>query len=166
MYQLNRKLGVLILVVFSAGLITAQSTTPAGVDPAAALKEADLEFCRSVQEHGLEGWMSYFAENSTIGPSDAPVQGKEAIRAIFAKVFARQDLNFQWVPTAGEIFGSGELGYTSGHARMTYLENGARRERTSRYVTVWAKQRDGSWKVIGDFGAADLSPVAAPVSCR
>ena len=28
-------------------------------------------------------------------------------------------------------------------------------ERTGRYLTVWKKQKDGSWKVVWDGGAAD-----------
>ena len=134
-------------------------------DSGAALKQADLAFCRAVQERGLEGWMSYFADDAVIGPVEPPVRGKDAIRAFYAKVFARQNLDFQWIATAGEIFPAGDLGYTSGRGHMTYIENGQRKERNSRYVTVWQKQHDNSWKVIADFGSA-APPSAEPVTCK
>ena len=136
-------------------------------DTAASLKQADLAFCRAVQDRGLEGWMSYFADDAVIGPADPPVRGKDAIRAFYSKVFARQNLDFQWIATTEEIFPAGDLGYTSGRARMSFVESGQRKERTSRYVTVWQKQHDNSWKVIADFGSGGpASPGDQPVTCK
>jgi ketosteroid isomerase-like protein len=166
MNQRGTTIAMTVLLMLASRLVVAQDTKTPGADPAVSVKHADLEFCRSVQERGLEGWMSYFETDAVIGPSNPPARGKDAIRAIYSKVFARQNLEFQWVPLTGEVFGSGDLGYTSGRARMSYVENGALKERTSRYVTIWAKQADGTWKVIADFGASDPSPQNVRIECK
>lgn len=165
MGPLQNSIAITILLISALPCI-AQRPPAAGTDSAAAIKQADLQFCRDVQQRGLDGWMSYFTADAIIGPGDTPIRGKEAIRTIYSRVFARQNLDFQWVPTAGEIFGSGNLGYTTGRAHMSYIDNGKAKERTSRYVTIWAKQSDSTWKVIADFGAPDPTPQDTTVRCK
>jgi ketosteroid isomerase-like protein len=42
-----------------------------------------------------------------------------------------------------------------GNAVFTgYREDGARIQRFSKYLTVWKKQRDGSWRYVVDGGSA------------
>ena len=167
--QIAVLLGILAIVIIQGGFSARPHSfqTRSEADTGAPLKHADLSFCRAVQDHGLEGWMSYFADDAVIGPADPPVRGKDAIRAFYAKMFARQNLDFQWVPTTEEIFPTGDLGYTSGRAHIAYLENGQHKERTSRYVTIWQKQHDNTWKVIADFGSGGpASPGDPPVTCK
>jgi len=167
--QIAALFGILAIVIMQGGFAARPHSfqTRSEADTGTSLKHADLSFCRAVQDRGLEGWMSYFADDAVIGPADPPVRGKDAIRAFYAKMFARQNLDFQWVPTTEEIFPTGDIGYTSGRAHIAYVENGQRKERTSRYVTVWQKQRDNTWKVIADFGSGGpASPGDPEVSCK
>jgi ketosteroid isomerase-like protein len=60
-----------------------------------------------------------------------------------------------WHPVAGEVAKSGDLGFTVGNAVFNGLRaDGAAVTRYSKYLTVWRKQRDGSWKYVVDGGSA------------
>lgn len=54
---------------------------------------------------------------------------------------------------------AGDLGYTLGTWRSTrYTAEGRGQVITGKYVTIWRKQADGSWKVVFDGGNPDTSP--------
>jgi len=54
---------------------------------------------------------------------------------------------------------AGDLGYTLGTWRSTrYNDAGRGHVSTGKYVTIWRKQADGSWKVVFDGGNPDRSP--------
>ena len=53
----------------------------------------------------------------------------------------------------GEVVGAGDLGYTTGRSILRGKgPDGKPSERRGEYLTVWRKQRDGTWKVIFDTG--------------
>jgi ketosteroid isomerase-like protein len=57
---------------------------------------------------------------------------------------------------------SGDLGYTIGAYEMTFNDpTGKTVSDKGKYVTVWKKQKDGSWKVLLDVFNTDLPPTGA-----
>lgn len=140
-------------------LVLAVSTrvTHAGDSIPAVLVALDEEFGRASAEKGLEGWLSFFAEDAAIFPRNAPiVRGKSAIREQYAKThFTPEGLT--WKPAAADA--SGDLGYTYGTWQWTGKDaDGKPVTQTGKYLTEWKKQKDGTWKVVADFGAPDLPP--------
>lgn len=71
-----------------------------------------------------------------------------------------QDLQLMWEPRFGDISGSGELGYLTGPVRNVRASRDNGRPRHSNYMTVWKRQRDGSFKVVMDAGINTPGPVA------
>ena len=67
-----------------------------------------------------------------------------------------------WYPIYADLSLAGDLGYTTGpwefRAKRDAKEAGA----YGHFVTVWKKQRDGSWKVMFDQGVAHPKP-AGPI---
>jgi ketosteroid isomerase-like protein len=60
-----------------------------------------------------------------------------------------------WHPVAGEVARSGDLGFTVGNAVFTGRSlDGSPQVRYSKYLTVWKRQRDGSWRYVVDGGNA------------
>jgi ketosteroid isomerase-like protein len=120
------------------------------------LSQTDLAFCQATQERGLEGWLSYFADDATIAQKYPPVYGKDALREHYKKLFALKDLDFKWWPVKAEIFPGGELGYTVGRFTRSFTTpDGNKVSQKGSYLSIWKKQKDGSWKILSDFGAAD-----------
>ena len=126
-----------------------------------AVLRADRAFNQATQKDRLEGWMSYMADNVVLFGQTPPVVGKDAVRKFYEPQFANPDFSLRWEPKTGELQPSGRVGYTSGRWTMR-MKNGEGKpvELHGGYLTVWGKQKDGSWKVIADGGSADPPPAA------
>ncbi len=144
--------GVLMLVSMS---LMAQTARGGGSADRGALLAADLAFAKATAEKGLEGWLSWFAPDAKIfPPGEAVIEGLDAIKAYYAKTgFDPKPLT--WKPAFADLAASGDLGYTVGYASWPGTgEKGQTITRGSKYLTVWKKQADGSWKVAADMGNA------------
>ncbi len=118
---------------------------------------ADMEFAKVTAEKGLDGWLSFFAKDATIFPRKGPaIQGLPAIVEYYRKTGWTPE-GLTWQPQRASISDSGDLGYTWGLA--TWKGKDAQGKPVSghgKYLTVWRKQSDGSWKVVADIGSMDL----------
>ncbi len=142
---------VLVTLLLAAAVCVAQTGS-------AALLKADRDFAQAVAQKGLDGWMSFMADNS-VRLGAPPVVGKEAIRAAMAESFAIPGFKLKWAPTRAAIFKGGNLGYTVGRYEATRANNrGETVTSSGSYLTVWQKQKDGSWKVVWDGGSPDPAP--------
>jgi len=143
----------------------APGTTPAPAGPAAParpvrgpadarqLKSADSAFAALSVAHGAQAAFLSFAASEAVllGPPGAPMMhGREAIGAAFAEFPA--DAVLDWAPVTADVAGSGDLGCTVGEASIVA------RNSYSKYVTVWKRQADGSWKFVADGGNARPAP--------
>jgi ketosteroid isomerase-like protein len=72
----------------------------------------------------------------------------------------RTDTTFilSWKPAFEMIAESGELGYTYGYYTRTIKATGVVSRGT--YVTIWKKQKDGSWKFVLDTGTEGLPAIS------
>ncbi len=124
----------------------------------AELMQADRDFAKATAERGVEGWVSFFAEDGAQVPKDHDlVVGHEAIRAFMAPTFSKPEIKLVWEPVRADVGQSGDLGYTFGRAKIMHTEPGAEPKVVARmkYVTVWKRQPDRSWKVVIDVGNED-----------
>ncbi|TMB25266.1 MAG: DUF4440 domain-containing protein [Deltaproteobacteria bacterium] len=139
-----------------AGAVLLSCACAHGVDVARerkALMDADAQFARETGERGVEAWASWFAEDGTMFPARIdPVQGRAAIRELMSDLYdprtGRGALKLEWQPTRAEVSQSGELGWTTGVSRSVTPDG----ERRGKYITIWRKQADGTWKVSADLG--------------
>jgi ketosteroid isomerase-like protein len=120
-----------------------------------SLLKADREFsAMSVKEGMHKAFLSFFADSGVMLRNDNyPLMGKPALAEIFTK---RSDSTFvlSWEPVFEKIAASGEIGYTYGIFTNTVKATGAVERGT--YVTIWEKQKDGSWKFVLDTGTQGL----------
>jgi ketosteroid isomerase-like protein len=95
------------------------------------------------------------------GGSQAELRGRDAVMKDWSDFFSPDGPTLSWTPTKGEVVGAGDLGYTTGRSIFRSKgPNGQVAERHGEYLTVWKKQRDGTWQVIFDT-ASTLPPTAA-----
>jgi ketosteroid isomerase-like protein len=124
--------------------------------PKNAVADADRAFCQATRAKGLEGWVEWFADNAVMSQFDPPAIGKQGVRQAYTGMFQLKDLDFQWWPDKAEILPQGDMGYSSGHYTRSWTDaKGAKQTRTGNYITIWQKQKDGSWRVIGDYGTVN-----------
>jgi ketosteroid isomerase-like protein len=69
------------------------------------------------------------------------------------------DLQLIWEPRFGDIAGSGDLGFLTGPVRNVRASRDGGKPRYSNYMTVWKRQRNGSFKVVMDAGIDTPGPV-------
>jgi ketosteroid isomerase-like protein len=174
-----RIVGVMVLAAASAGVPAARaqmfepqapSTTPNPLaDPTmnsgkTLLFDLEAKFAKDVLARGGEGFAAWFADDGVaLGNGAAPLIGKVAIER--SATWSPKDYQLTWTPTDGLMGPSADMGYTWGHFEGHSKDaNGNPVTTTGRYMTIWRRQKDGSWKVILDAGANE--PAAAGDCCK
>jgi ketosteroid isomerase-like protein len=147
---------VLLLAIAISGCATQPGTSER--DRARGdLLATDAAFSKKSEAKGAAiAFYDYMAPNATTLPAgDQPVHGREAIRDSLSSVKGL----LKWRPIEAEVAASGDMGYTWG----TYEYQGEDPDknpvlRYGKYVTIWKKQPDGSWKAILDCGNQNPPP--------
>jgi ketosteroid isomerase-like protein len=97
------------------------------------------------------------AMGSVLAPGTPIATGPEAIRTVFTGFWSLPNMTLHWTPTKVEAGRSGDLGYSMGTYELTFNDpKGKPMTDHGKYVTVWRKQADGSWKVVADVFNSDL----------
>ena len=151
------------LLVFTS-LVASCQPPPPPVDLEAAKKELmDADKAWSETTKSADRFASFFADGGSLYPPNAPVQtGREAITAFVAQLLSTPGIAAEWKANGVEVASSGDMGYTTGTATITVNDPaGNPVTDTQKYVTVWRKGADGSWKVVADIGNSDNPPPAA-----
>jgi ketosteroid isomerase-like protein len=145
-----RWLSLLVLAMLAA-------CGPEGPQPTVTdLMDADRAFDLATAEQGVEGWVSWFAEDGVMYDGARPVVGRDSILAAMAPMLDSAGVSLTWQPEAGELSASGDLGYTRGRwQRRVKAADGTETTATGSYVTIWRKMPDGTWKVAVDIGNPD-----------
>ena len=128
-----------------------------------AIRSADVAWSKAAEAKDLERVLAVFADGaSELAPNTPISTGKEAIRKAWASYFATPGFAISWQPTKVEAAAGGDLGYSMGTYTLTVHDASARPVTDrGKYVTVWKKQADGSWKVVADIFNSDLPVPAA-----
>lgn len=133
--------GILFIALFSC-----QPIKKASVEE---LFKVDKEFSEMAEKSGYNKAFIEYAHPDAVllRDNNLPLKGKIAISRLFEKANV-EDVSFTWIPQAGDISQSGDLGYTYGiyqYKLDTVIENGT-------YVSIWKKDKTGKWKYILDSG--------------
>jgi ketosteroid isomerase-like protein len=129
----------------------------------AAVRDADQQWLRAFVAKDLDRTVGFCDEaGAVLAPNEPRASGRAAIRELFANYFTLPDLKAAWQPTDVRVARSGELAYTTGTYQMSFTDpSGKTVSDQGKYVTVWEKQDDGTWKVLLDVFNTDV-PMAAP----
>jgi len=113
----------------------------------ANLLEADTDFAAVTAQRGLDGFLSYLADGVLkFAEKGGLLTTREQVREQLKPSFDKPGFQLKWKPLGAEAAASGDLGYTWGEYEA--MPSGRR----GHYLTVWKRQKDGSWKVVADVG--------------
>ncbi len=139
------------------------SAGPALADATDEVMQADRDFAKMAQTKGVaEAFAAYALDAGVLlVPGPEPVRGRAALKALMEESFADGG-KLEWEPKEGVASGDGRMAMTWGRSVYTSAKNakGESVVRLGNYLTVWHKQKDGSWKFSYDIGNRD--PVPAP----
>jgi ketosteroid isomerase-like protein len=146
-------LSLLVLLV-TAGAMLAQ-TNQQELD---AIRAADAAWLNVYAAKDLAKSVAFCDEQGSMLAPNAPIAiGKDAIAKAIASDFAND--NITWHANKVGVARSGDLGYTSGTYEDTFKDaSGKIVPDKGKYLTVWKKEADGSWKVLFDMSNSDLPP--------
>ena len=138
------------------------SQTPAVVSPLTQptlspsvilLMELEGKFAQAVAAGGGKAFANWFADDAvTLNNGQPAVMGRAAIAT--QAQWDPKDYQLTWTPTGAQMGPSNDMGFTWGHYEgRSRDKNGQPLVISGRYMTVWKKMPNGSWKVALDASA-------------
>lgn len=114
-------------------------------------------------EEGAEGHASFFTEDAVLlPPNTARVEGRDAIRAWGMPSTSAEDFSINWTATSIAVSAGGDLAYATGTYELSLKDaEGNTVSDNGKFLDVWKKQADGSWKVVAGAFNSDLPLPAA-----
>jgi ketosteroid isomerase-like protein len=128
------------------------------------LLDLEARFANDVAARGGPGFAMWFAPDGVLlGNGAAPLVGQVAIAK--STTWSPKDYQLTWTATDAVMGPSGDIGYTWSHYEGHGKDGNGNPVLTSgRFITIWRREPDGSWKVALDAGAND--PPEAGDCCK
>jgi len=156
--RLQHALSILVVAVAFMGLAPTAPVLAAGIDAKAkALAKLDNDWSKAAATRDAERVASYYAEDAIAYPPNEPMTiGRAAAKKVWAAYFADPSFRISWKTLHAGVSKSGDLGYTTGTYEDSYKgPDGKLVTEKGKYVCIWRKQKDGSWKAIHDTWNSD-----------
>ena len=138
--------------------------TPTLTPGTAFLFSLEKKFAAAVAEGGGTAFASFFDKDGvSLGNKTAVHVGQATIAA--QANWSPKDYQLTWTPDGGEMSAAGDMGYTWGHyeGRATTAAN--QTVQRGRYMTIWKKEPDNTWKVVLDSSNED-APDSPYCTCK
>jgi ketosteroid isomerase-like protein len=162
------KAGVVIALLCVAGLAAGGAywvkthNKPAAVttaqDPVAAVKAADLQWSKAAQTHDMTALFTFYADDATVLPANAELlTNKPSVQKYWSEKLTK-GVDVSWTPMYLEASSAGDMVYVVGSYTMTSKPVGKGKASSDhgKYMSIWKKQADGSWKAEADTWNSDL----------
>ncbi len=165
----NRTQGLILILVAAGAAITALSVLPAHAGQPAktaaespdtvakALTKLDDDWSKAAAKKDAALVASFYADDAIAYPPSEPIAiGKAAAQKTWAAYFADPTFAISWKTLHADASKSGELGFTSGTYECSFKgPDGKQVAEKGKYLCVWKKQKDGSWKAAHDMWNTD-----------
>ena len=155
---------LLIVCLALAVLTIGCANTPAPPPPdtraadVQAVKDIEAAWAKDANSKDADKWASYFAEDgSGLYPGTGILNGKAAIKAAMAPYFADPNFALTFQSSRAMASKGGDMVYSQGTYTMTMTNAKTKKPMTDKgkYLTVYTKQADGSWKAVADTFNSD-----------
>lgn len=124
-----------------------------------SLLGTDADFAAYSVAHGYTLAFAEYAAEFTMpfGRNFAFLVGRQEVLDFYKGWTPTEVL--QWTPLFADSSESGDLGYTVGTSITTTTKpDGAVERAYNKYLSLWARRADGSWRFVADGGAAAPAP--------
>jgi uncharacterized protein (TIGR02246 family) len=150
----------LALAVLTVGCANAPAPPPPDTRAAdlQAVKNVEAAWIGDVVNKDADKFVSYFAEDASgLYPGAGILNGKATIKAAFAPYFADPNFSLTFQSTRAMASKGGDMVYSQGTYTMTMTNPKTKKPMTDKgkFLTVYTKQADGSWKAIADTYNSD-----------
>jgi ketosteroid isomerase-like protein len=122
-----------------------------------AIKNTEADWQKAGND--LDKVVSFYADDAALLPPNSPIAtGKEAIKAVWKSLVTDKNYALTFGSATGrvDVAKSGEIAYSRGTYSLTMSDpKGKPVTDKGKYLTVFKKQADGSWKAIEDMFNSD-----------
>jgi uncharacterized protein (TIGR02246 family) len=153
---------VVCLALAALGISCSNAPAPAAPDTRAAdeqaVKDVEAAWAQVAASKDVDKFVSYYADDASgLVPGMETLNGKAAIKAVMAPMFADPNFALTFQPTRTMASKGGDMVYSQGSYSMTMTNPKTKKPVTDKgkFLTVYTKQADGSWKAIADTFNSD-----------
>lgn len=117
------------------------------------LMQTSREWSKAAATGDMEKTLEYWAEDAVVmSPGQPPLKGKAAIRGMIEGTSNIPGFRISWEPISVEVSESGDMAYMIEQNQITMNDSlGNPITEKNKAVTVWRKEKDGSWKNVVDM---------------
>ena len=136
------------ICAYLIAVFPAVSLADAAESDVQAIERTYRAWVEATNEKDIEKWSSFLAEDPYFSPADAsPLAGREAVLAYYEKSFSDPQFSLNCDQLEVHVSESGDMAWSRGICEATFtLPDGRKGSGSSRWLKVWAKYPDGSWK--------------------
>jgi ketosteroid isomerase-like protein len=156
-----RRSSLTFVLCLLAGPFGIRAIKPGPAEAARAMVESERKFYQTGQEKGTRAAFLAFLADDGIVFRPGPVNAKEA----WGK-HPETGLDLIWEAAFAAIAPSADFGYTTGPAKWKANKKEEKFLGYGHFVSIWKKQKDGSWKVALDCGIENPEPAGKPERLR
>ena len=159
-------------LIYAVGFLVLAGCSQAPA-PLADSREADAKSLRAAQDAAIKAFesrdagqmLAAYSPDATLMLPNVPALNGAGLQAALKDFVADPNFSMRFTTAKVEVAISGEIGYTRGAYTMTTSDpkTGKVLTEKGKYLTIYAKQADGTWKIIEDINNADApaAPAAA-----
>lgn len=149
----------LLLSPFLLQLGQAEESGPQ--EAARAMVAAERKFYQTGQEKGTRAAFLAFLADDGIVFHPGPLNGRQVWQE-------RPETGFDliWEPIFASMARSADFGYTTGPVKWKPSKQDPKPTGYGQFISIWKKQKDGSWKVALDLGIENPEPTRSADSLR
>jgi ketosteroid isomerase-like protein len=118
------------------------------------MQQTDVDFAQMANQQGYrKAFLAYMEEDAILlRDNHMPIIGADAVQ--YVSSINDSSFSISWEPIGGDVSEAGDMGFTYG----TYLLKTETEKQEGTYITIWRRQKDGSWKYVLDGGTQGLEP--------
>ena len=123
-----------------------------------AIQDTEAAWSQSFATKDIDKVTAFYADDASLFLTGMPVvTGKTSIASTFKPFLADKNFSLTFSPDKVVVSKSSDVGFTQGSYTMTFTDPGTRKvvSEKGKYVDVFMKQADGSWKDVADISNAD-----------
>ena len=143
-----RRLTIILGVACLAFVPAAGSKALAAETDEQSIQETYRAWVEATNDKDIEEWSTFLAPSPYFHPADSlPLANAQEVISYYAQSFADPRFSLDCKQEYVEVSQSGEMAWSRGKCKSTFTgPDGNEASGTSRWLKVWIKQSDGSWR--------------------
>ena len=154
-------------LLFSLSLTACKDKAPDTAADEMAVRDSEAAALKDWQAKDADKITSHYAPDAVLMITNVPAaKGSDAVKSIVSTTLKDPHMSLTYSPTVVVLSKSDDMAYVQGVYTMTFTEprTGSTLMEKGKYLTVYRKQDDGSWKIVEDIDNADAPATTAPAS--